>query len=110
MTTSVQAQGDRSHEGPRPATLLGSYRKEPLHSPVLPVGVSLCQRATVNGIAVKGVIKTYSERREMSCSSSSTSLELSVMHYATWVFLPPTSCGFGCITVFPSPGGWSEGL
>lgn len=48
-----------------PAGWLGSYRKEPLHSPVLPVGVSLRQGAAVNRVAVKGIVKTCSERTEM---------------------------------------------
>lgn len=43
---------------------LGLYRKEPLHPPVLPVGVPLRQRATVHGIAVKGVVKTCREGRD----------------------------------------------
>ena len=91
-----------------PPGWLGSYRKEPLHSPVLPVGVPLCQGATVNRVAVKGVIKTCSERRETDSRSLSTSLDISVTHQVKWVLLSPVGCGFGCITALPSPGGWWE--
>lgn len=68
-----------------PPGWLGSYRKEPLHSPVLPVGVSLRQGAPINRVAVKGVIKTCSERREMCSRSSPTSERF---------LLPTKSLGF----------------
>lgn len=44
---------------------LATYRKETLHSPVLPIGVPLRQRAAVNRVAVKGVIEACNGRRGM---------------------------------------------
>lgn len=66
---------------------LGLYRKEPLHPPVLPVGVPLRQRATVHGIAVKGVVKTCREGKEMGSRSSPTSPGGSATHQVTWDLL-----------------------
>lgn len=105
--------GSQVPHGPlarHPLGWLGSYRKEPLHSPVLSVGVSLCQGATVNGVAVEGVIKTCHKRREMGSRSSSTPLEVSVTRQAIWVLLSPAYCGFGRMTALCSPGGWWEAL
>lgn len=72
-----------------PPVGLGPYRKEPLHPPVLPVGVPLRQRAAVHGVTVKGVIKTCREGRGMGSRPSSTSPEVSVTHQVTWGLLIP---------------------
>lgn len=82
----------------------GPYREEPLHPPVLAVGVPLRQRAAVRGVAVKGVVKTCREAGEVASSSSPSSPELSATTKSLGMDRFPSGCGFGCIPALPALG------